>query len=82
MIVVRTYTENAEEFAGLTTALDFEDCKRRLRLYFENVGKIKAMLFAGEIINLPYVTLQKDRRIRDVRIENERRLNNEKISLL
>lgn len=73
MIVVRTYTEKAENFAGLTTALDFEDCKKRLRLYFRNIGEVKAQLFAGEIINLPYVILQRDRRIRPIKVSNERR---------
>jgi len=73
MIVIQIYTEKAEQFAGLTTALDFEECKKRLRLYFSNVGKVKARLFAGEKISMPYVILQKDRRIRDIKVENERR---------
>jgi len=73
MIVIRTYLENAENFAGLTTALDFEECKKRLRLYFKNVGEIKARLFAGEIINLPYISLQLDRRVKREKVETERR---------
>ena len=73
MIVIRTYLKNAERFAGLTSAVNFEDCKKRLRLYFSNVGKIKARLFAGEKISIPYVLLQKDRRIRDIRVKKERR---------
>lgn len=73
MIVVRTYLKDAEKFAGLTTALDFEECKKRLRLYFKNVGEIKARLFAGEKISMPCVILQKDRRCRDIRVKNERR---------
>jgi len=73
MIVVQTYKQNAEQFSGLTSAIDFEDCKKRLRLYFKNVGEVKARLFAGEIIDLPFITLQKDRRIRDIRVSNERR---------
>ena len=73
MIVTQTYTEKAEQFAGVTTSLDFEECKKRLRLYFKNVGEIKARLFAGEKISMPYVEIQKDRRVRDIRVKNERR---------
>jgi len=73
MIVIRTYLKNAEKFAGLTSAVTFESCKKRLRLYFQNIGKIKARLFAGEKISIPYVLLQKDRRIRDIRVKKERR---------
>ncbi|MBA7519057.1 hypothetical protein ES705_11131 [subsurface metagenome] len=73
MIVIRTYLENAENFAGLTSALDFENCKKRLRLYYRNIGAVKARIFSGEIINLPYTILQKDRRIRPVRVTNDRR---------
>jgi len=73
MIVVQKYTEKAEIFAGVTTAIDFEVLKKRLRLYFRNVGEIKARLFAGEKISMPYVEIQKDRRCRDIKVENERR---------
>ncbi len=73
MIVTQTYTEKAEQFAGVTTSLDFEECKKRLRLYFKNVGEIKARLFAGEKISMPYVEIQKDRRVKDIRVKNERR---------
>jgi len=73
MIVVQTYTEKAEQFAGVTSAVDFEVLKKRLRLYFRNTGKVKAMLYAGEKISMPYVEIQKDRRIRDLKISNERR---------
>jgi len=73
MKVVQKYTENAEQFSGVTSEVTFESCKRRLRLYFRNIGKVRAMLFAGERISMPYVELQKDRRIRDIKVENERR---------
>lgn len=73
MIVVQTYKESAEGFAGLVSAVDFEDCKKRLRLYFKNVGEVKARLYAGEIIDIPFVTIQKDRRVRDIRVSDERR---------
>ncbi|MBA7515460.1 hypothetical protein ES705_07500 [subsurface metagenome] len=73
MIVVQKYKKDAEQFSGLTSAVDFESLKKRLRLYFKNIGKVKAMLYAGEIIDIPFVTLQKDRRIRDLKVEDERR---------
>jgi len=73
MIVVQTYTEKAEQFAGITSAIDFEILKKRLRLYFKNVGEIKARLYAGEKISIPYVEIQRDRRIRDLPVKNERR---------
>lgn len=74
MIVVQKYKKNAEQFSGLTIATDFESLKKRLRLYFKNVGQVKARLFAGEIIDIPFVTLQKDRRVRDIKVSDERRL--------
>jgi len=73
MKVVQIYGANAEQFAGVTTAVDFEDLKKRLRLYFRNVGEIKARLYAGEIISMPYVEIQRDRRVRDLPVKNERR---------
>ena len=73
MIVVQKYKKDAEQFSGVTTAVTFESLKRRLRLYFKNIGKCKAMLYAGKIIDIPFVTLQKDRRIRDLEVEAERR---------
>jgi len=74
MIVVQIYQKSAgEQFAGITTSVDFEVLKKRLRLYFRNVGEIKARLFAGEKISMPYVEIQKDRRIRDLKVKNDRR---------
>ena len=73
MIVIQTYTKDAEQFAGITSAIDFETLKKRLRIYFKNVGEIKARLFTGEVVSMPYVEIQKDRRIRDIKVKNERR---------
>ena len=73
MIVIQKYKKDAERFSGITSAVTFESLKRRLRLYFKNIGKVKAMLYAGQIIDIPFVTLQKDRRIRDLKVEDERR---------
>lgn len=74
MIVVRIFKDNAGKFANLTSAVTFESCKRRLRLYFPDLEKVKERIIAGEIIDLPYVTFQKYRRVnKEKRFENERR---------
>ena len=74
MIAVRIFKDNAKEFANLVDAVNFEACKRRLRLYFSNLERVKERIIAGEIISIPYVTFQKDRRInKEKRIKNERR---------
>jgi len=73
MLVVQKYKKDAEQFSGITTAVDFDSLKRRLRLYFKNIGQVKAMLYAGKVIDIPFVTLQKDRRVRDIKVTNERR---------
>jgi len=73
MIIVQKYKKDAEQFSGITTAVTFGSLKKRLRLYFTNIGKVKAMLYAGGKIDIPFVTLQKDRRIKDIKVTNERR---------
>lgn len=74
MIVVKIFKDNAEKFANLATAVTFEDCKRRLGLYFSDLEKVKERIIAGEIIDIPYATFQKDRRVnKEKRIENEQR---------
>ena len=74
MVIVAIFKENAGN-AGLTSAITFEDCKKRLRLYFSDLKKIKERITAGEILDIPYLTLQKDRRINKKMIRNERRKN-------
>ncbi|MBA7689968.1 hypothetical protein ES703_98487 [subsurface metagenome] len=73
MIVVKIFKDNAEKFKNLTSAVTFESCKSRLRFYFSNLGKVKERILSGEIINLPYLTLQKDRRVEGKKVEDERR---------
>jgi len=74
MIVVRIFKDNARKIVNLTTAVTFEACKRRLRLYFSNLEKVKKRIIAGEIIETPYLTLQRDRRVKEEnRVRNERR---------
>ena len=74
MIIVRIFKDNAKKFANLTTAVNFEACKRRLRLYFSDLEKVKEKIIAGKIISIPYVTLQRDRRVnKEKSIKNDRR---------
>jgi len=74
MIVVRIFKDNAKKFANLVAAVNFEACKRRLRLYFSNLEKVKERIIAGKIIDIPYLTLQRDRRItREKMVRDERR---------
>lgn len=74
MIVVRIFKGNVRGFDNLTSAINFEACKRRLRLYFSDLEKVKEKIIAGEIIDIPCVTFQKDRRINEEkRIGSERR---------
>jgi len=74
MIIVKIFKDNARKFANLTSAITFESCKRQLRLYFSNLEKVKKKIIAGEIISIPYVTFQKDRRVNEEkRTRDERR---------
>jgi len=73
MLVVVIYKKDAGEFSDTTIATDFESLKKRIRLYFKNVGQVKAQLYDGQIVTLPYVTLQRDRRCKDIKVKNERR---------
>ena len=74
MIVVRIFKGNVRGFDNLTSVINFEACKRRLRLYFSDLEKVKEKIIAGEIIDIPCVTFQKDRRINEEkRIGSERR---------
>ena len=74
MIVVRIFKDNARKIANLTTTLSYEACKRRLKLYFSNLERVKERIIAGKIIDLPYLTLQRNRRVsEEKRIRNERR---------
>ena len=74
MIVVRIFKGNVRGFDNLASAINFEVCKRRLRLYFSDLEKVKEKIIAGEIIDIPCVTFQKVRRINEEkRIGSERR---------
>ncbi|MBA7564088.1 hypothetical protein ES695_01335 [Candidatus Atribacteria bacterium 1244-E10-H5-B2] len=81
MLVVRILKDNAENFASYTSIVTFESCKRRLRLYFTNLEKVKERIVTGEIIDIPYITFQKDRRVNKKKMfRNERRKNLEAVS--
>jgi hypothetical protein len=73
MIVVSIFKENAGSIAGFTSAINFENRKKRLGSYFSDLKKVKEKILAGEIIDIHYLTLQKDRRI-----NNEKRIGNER----
>jgi len=74
MRVVRIYKNNAWYLAGKINVIKWENCIKQLKLYFSDINKIREKIIAGEIINIPYVTFQRDRRINEEkRIENERR---------
>jgi len=81
MLLVKILKDNAENVASYTSAVTFESCKRRLRLYFTNLEKVKERIMAGEIIDIPYMTFQRDRRTNEKKmIKNERRKNLEVIN--
>ena len=81
MIVVSIFKENAGSIAGFTSAINFENRKKWLGLYFSDLKKIKEKILAGEIIDMSYLTLQKDRRVnKKEMIRNKRRKNLEMIS--
>lgn len=73
MLVVGIYKDNAKNFAGLTIANDWKDFSRRLRYYFADIYKIKEEIINGAVISLPYMTLQRDRRIKGIPVKEERR---------
>ena len=76
MLVVNIFRGNAEGLAGKTSAISFESCEKRLKLYFSDLEQVKKRIMSGEILSLPYITLQKDRRINGKKkIEIERRKN-------
>ncbi|RXG63001.1 hypothetical protein ES695_19365 [Candidatus Atribacteria bacterium 1244-E10-H5-B2] len=56
MIVVKIFKDNAKKFANLTSAVNFGSCKKRLRLYFSDLKKVKERIISGEIIDLPQMT--------------------------
>ena len=74
MIVVKIFKDSAEKFANLISAVTFESCNRRLGLYFSDLKKVKERIIAGKIIDIPYLTLQRDRRVnQEKRVRDERR---------
>ena len=74
MLVVKIFKDNAWYLAGLATAVNFENCVKQLKYYYADIIKVKERIIAGKIIDLPYLTLQCDRRVKqEKRIRNERR---------
>jgi len=73
MIVVGIYKSNAKNFAGLTIADDWKNFTRRISFYYSNIFEIKEKILNGRVVDLPYITLQKERRCKNVRVKDERR---------
>ena len=74
MTVVRIFKDNAWYLAGIAATVNFDNCIKQLGYYFENIIKVKERIIAGKIIDLPYLTLQRDRRVnQEKRVRNERR---------
>jgi len=74
MIMIKIFKDNAGYLAGINTAVNLENCKKQLSYYFANIIKVKERIIAGEIIDLPYLTLQRDKRVNEEkRIKNDRR---------
>jgi hypothetical protein len=73
MLVVGIYKDNAKNFANLTIVGDWKDFTRRLRSYYSNIFEVKKKILNGEIIDLPYITLQIDRRVRREKVKVEKR---------
>lgn len=73
MIVVGIYKEDAKRFSGLTIADDWKNFTRRIGFYYSNIFEVKEKILNGEVINLPYISLQLDRRVKNIRVPDERR---------
>ena len=74
MIVVGIYKDNAKNFSGLTIADDWKNFTRRIGFYYSNIFEVKEKILNGKVIDLPYMTLQIDRRkSAEKRIKDERR---------
>ena len=74
MIVIKIFSDNAENFSGRTVANEWEKVIKQLKLYFRDIEGVKKRIVDGEVIVLPFFTLQKDRRIKGKKVKNERRL--------
>ena len=68
MLIVATYKKDARELANLTFTTTFGSLYKRLRLYFSTTN-----ILNGEVISLPYISLMKDRRCKDIKVKDERR---------
>ncbi|GAJ24282.1 unnamed protein product [marine sediment metagenome] len=73
MLVVGIYKSNARNFAGKTIVDDWKNFTRRIGFYYSNIFAIKEKILNGKVIELPYLTLQLDRRCKDIKVTDERR---------
>ena len=73
MLVVKIFRDNAENFKGITVANEWEEIVRQIRLYFSDPKKVRQKINNGEVVNLPYFSLQRDRRVKKEKVTEERR---------
>ena len=73
MIIVKIFRDNAENFKGITVANGWGEVIKQIKLYFSDHEKVKQRLIDGEIVHLPYFSLQKDRRVNNKKVKKERR---------
>jgi len=73
MLVVGIYKPNARNFSGQTIIDDWKSFTRRIGFYYSNIFEIKEKILNGTVIDLPYITLQLDRRVKREKVEVERR---------
>jgi len=73
MIIVGIYKSNAKNFSGLTIADDWKNFTRRIGFYYSNIFEVKEKILNGKVVELPYISLQLDRRRENIKVKNERR---------
>jgi len=73
MLVVGIYKSNTRNFSGLTIVDDWKSFTRRIGFYYPNIFEIKEKILNGEVIDLSYMSLQLDRRVRREKVKVERR---------
>ena len=82
MIIVKIFKDNAENFKGITVANEWKELIKQIRFYFSDHKEVKERILSGEVVNLPYFTLQKDRREKVEGVTNERRDHHKKVTVL
>ena len=71
MLIVQILKDDVGRFK--TSVVTFDSCRRRLRLYFSSLKKVRDRIIDGEVIFTPYATFRKDRRRESIEVKDERR---------